>query len=92
MPVKFKFSTKPEKIIAAATAAIALSLIFDQSKLKAKGSKKYCKFPKRVINNYKKIDGALKKTLAKDLYDQTEHFNSEMLENLTIENGEFIDI
>ena len=92
MAVKVKFSSKPEKVIAAATAAVVLSIIFDESKKKQRGSKKYNNFPKRVVKNYKRVDDILKKTLAKDLYDETVHFNDEKLENLTIENGEFIDI
>ena len=92
MPVKFKFSTKPEKTIAAAAVAVALSILFDEHKKKLRGSKKYRNFPTRVIDNYKKIDGLMKKTVAKDLYDQVEHFNDEKLEKLTIENGEFIEL
>lgn len=92
MPVKFKFSTKPEKTIAAATAAIVLSIIFDEHKKKLRGSKKYNNFPKRVIKNYKKMDDLMKNTVAKELYDEAAQFNDEQLKKLTIENGEFIKL
>ena len=92
MPMVFKFSSKPEKMVAAATAAFVLSVIFDEHKKKLRGSKKYNSFPKRIVKNYKMVDGLLKKTVAKELYDETVHFKDEKLEALTIENGETIKL
>lgn len=92
MGMVFKFSSKPEKVIAAVTAAVVLSIIFDDHKRRERGSKRYKSFPKRVRKNYTRVDEILKKTLAKELYDGKEHFNDEVLENLTIENGEFIKL
>ena len=92
MPFVFKCNTKPEKFVIAATAATVLSVIFDERKKKLRGSKKYRNFPKRMIKNYKLADSLLKKTIAKDIYDKSEHFKDKKLDELTIENGEFIDI
>ena len=92
MGMVFKFSTKPEKAVAAATAAVVLSVIFDEHKKKLRGSKKYNNFPKRVIKNYKRVDELLKKTVAKELYDENARFKDEKLRKLTIENGETIKL
>lgn len=92
MKFDFRFSSKPEKVIAAATASVVLAIIFDEQKKKIKRPQKYNSFPKRVKKNYQLVDKLLRKTLAKDLYDTTVHYNDPVLENLEIENGEFIDI
>lgn len=93
MNVDFKFSSKPEKTIAAVSLSVALAILFDGSRKKIKHPEKYKNFPKRVAANYKRIDDILKRTAAKDLYKKTqEHYKSEVLENLTIERGEFIDL
>lgn len=92
MDVEFKIGSKPEKTVIAATAAVVLSIIFDQHKKKMRGSKKYKNFPKRVVSYYKLVDSLLRKTAAKALYDDKEHFVDEQLEKLTIENAEVIDI
>ena len=92
MPVVFKCNTKPEKMVLAATLATILSVVFDQKKKKLRGSKKYRKFPQRMIKNYKLADSILGKTLAKDLDEKAQHFKDKKLEEMTIENGEFIDI
>ena len=92
MGIVFKFSSKPEKVIAAATAAFVLSIVFDDHKRKEKGSKKYQNFPKRMKKNYDRVDSILKKTLAKELYDGKVHYKDEKLEALTIENGETIKL
>lgn len=93
MNFNVKIGSKPEKTVIAATAAVVLAIFFDGQKKKIKHPEKYKNFPKRVASNYKLIDAALKKTVAKDLYKKTkEHYKSPVLENLEIENGEFIDI
>ena len=92
MPAVFKCNTKPEKIVLAATAATILSVIFDQKKKRLSGSKKYKNFPSRFIKNYKLADSLLSRTLAKELESRKEHFKDKKLDEMTIENGEFIDI
>ena len=90
MGMKFKFSTKPEKAVAAAAAACILSIIFDGKKKKLRGSKKYKNFPKRFARNYKLVDSLLMKTIAKDIKEK--QFKDKKLEAMTIENGEFVDL
>ncbi len=92
MPVVFKCNTKPEKIVLAATAATILSVVFDQKKKKLRGSKRYKNFPARLVKNYKLADSLLSKTLAKEMEAKKEHFKDKKLDEMTIENGEFIDI
>ncbi len=92
MGLKFRVNTKPEKAIISAAAALMLSIVFDGKKKKMRGSKKYRSFPKRIVKNYKLVDGLLKKTAAKELYSNNEHFKDPKLDAMTIENGEFIDI
>ena len=92
MPATFKVNSKPEKVIINATAAIVLSLIFDQHKKKMRGSKRYKNFPARVKKNYKLVDSLMKKTVAKSVYSEAAKYKDEKLANMTIENGEFIDI
>ncbi len=92
MKFAFKFSSKPEKVIAATTLSVVLAIFFDEHKKKLKKPEKYRSFPKRVKHNYKLVDKVLRKTLAKDLYAKAEHFNDPVLEGLEIENGEFIDL
>lgn len=87
-----RISSKPEKLVIAATASVVLSIIFDEHKKKIKRPQKYRSFPKRVKKNYQLVDKLLKKTLAKELYDTTVHYSDPVLENLEIENGEFIDL
>lgn len=93
MKADLRLSSKPEKTIAAISLSVALAILFDGNKKKIRRPDKYKNFPKRIASNYKKIDGILKKTIAKDLYKKSsEHYKSDFLENLKIENGEFIDI
>ncbi|MBR1764607.1 MAG: hypothetical protein IJ746_04360 [Ruminococcus sp.] len=92
MKFDVKISSKPEKLIIAATISVVLSIIFDEQKKKIKRPQKYNNFPKRVKKNYQLVDKLLKKTLAKELYDTAVHYNDPVLEGLTIENGEFIDL
>lgn len=98
MGMKFKVNSKPEKIVTAATAAVVLSILFDGKKKKLKHPEKYKSFPMRVLKYYKLSDSIMKKTVAKDLEKRLkeeadkEHFKDPVLENLEIENGEFIDI
>ena len=88
-----RYSWKPVMAaVLAATLATILSVVFDQKKKKLRGSKKYRNFPQRMIKNYKLADSILGKTLTKDLDEKAQHFKDKKLEEMTIENGEFIDI
>lgn len=91
--INFKISSKPEKIIAATAISVAGAILFDQKKKKIKHPEKYHNFFQRTAHNYKIINGALDKTIAKDLYKKARNtYKSDVLRNLTIENGEFIDL
>ena len=92
MKFNYKFSSKPEKTIAALTASVVLAILFDGRKKKKKHPEKYKSFPKRTAANYRKIDDLLKRTAAKELYSKQEHYESPVLENIKIEKGEFIDL
>ena len=92
MGMKFKVNSKPEKIVTAATAAVVLSILFDGKKKKLKHPEKYKNFFQRTKRNYKICGSLLDKTIAKDLAKNVEHYNSDVLENLEIEKGEFIDL
>lgn len=85
-------SSKPEKVVMAMALSVAGALIFDQKKRREKGSPKYQNFFKRVKKNYKIADSMLAKTVAKDLKENVQSFDSDVLNNLTIQKGEFIDI
>lgn len=85
-------SSKPEKVVMAMALSVAGALIFDQKKRREKGSAKYQNFFKRVKKNYKIADSMLAKTVAKDLKENVQSFDSDVLNNLTIQKGEFIDI
>lgn len=89
----YKISSNPEKIIATAALSVAGAILFDQKKKKIKHPEKYRNFFQRTAHNYKIVDSALNKTLAKDLHKKVqETYKSDVLNNLTIENGEFIDL
>lgn len=92
MKFAFKFSSKPEKTIVALTASVVLAILFDGKRKKEKHPEKYKSFPLRTAAYYRKIDDLLKRTLARDLYRRQEYYNSPVLENMKIENGEFIDL
>ena len=85
-------SSKPEKVVMTMALSVAGALVFDQKKRRENGSSKYQNFFKRVKKNYKIADSLLAKTVAKDLKENVQSFDSEVLNNLTIQNGEFIDI
>ncbi len=80
-------------MILALSASVALAILFDEKKRKERNSPKYRSFPKRVAAHYKTVDSLMKKTVAKELYKETkEKYQSDLLNDLEIENGEFIDI
>lgn len=89
---QFKLSSKPEKIIMTTALSIAGAILFDQKKRKIKHPEKYRNFFQRAKRNYKICDSFLDKTIAKDLAKNIEHYNSDVLNNLEIEKGEFIDL
>lgn len=91
--ISFKLNTKPEKIAATIALSTAGAIIFDQKKKKIKHPEKYQNLLQRTIKNYKIIDALLTKTIAKNTSKKAkEQFKSKSLNNLEIENGEFIDI
>ena len=90
--LNIKLSSKPEKVVMATALSVAGAILFDQKKRKQKGSSKYQNFAQRVKKNYKFTNSLLDKTIAKDIKKQVETFDSDVLNNLTIEKGEFIDI
>lgn len=98
MGMTFKTNSKPEKLITAATMAVVLSIIFDGKKKKLKNPEKYKNFPKRVVKYYKLSDKLLTKTAAKELEAEVKRhaemgeFKDKKLDDMVIENGEFIDI
>ena len=90
--IKIKLSTKPEKAIMTTALSVAGAILLDEKKKKIKNPDKYHNFFQRTKRNYKIADNLLKKTLAKDLYKKTEVYDSDVLNNLKIENGEFINL
>ena len=88
----FKLNSKPEKIIMATALSVAGAIIFDEKKKKLKHPEKYHNFFQRTKKNYKIADSLLSKTVAKDIVKKKATYNSDVLNNLTIEKGEFIDI
>ena len=89
---QFKLNSKPEKIIMTTALSVAGAILFDQKKKKLKHPEKYKNFFQRTERNYKICGSLLDKTIAKDLAKNVEHYNSDVLENLEIEKGEFIDL
>lgn len=89
---QFKLNSKPEKIIMTTALSVAGAILFDQKKKKLKHPEKYKNFFQRTKRNYKICGSLLDKTIAKDLAKNVEHYNSDVLENLEIEKGEFIDL
>lgn len=91
--IYLKVNTKPEKIAVAAALSAACALIFNEKKKKIKHPKKYHNIIQRTIRNYKLFDVILTKTIAKETAQKTkEQFKDKSLNNLEIENGEFIEI
>ncbi len=62
-------NTTAEKAIIAASASIALAILFDGKKKKPSKRKG---FVKRVAHNYKMVDNALMKIAAKNIKEQKE--------------------
>lgn len=91
--IYLKLNTKPEKIAVVTALSTACALIFDQKKKKIKHPEKYRNIIQRTIRNYKLFDVILTKTIAKETAQKTkEQFKDNTLNNLEIENGEFIEI
>ena len=67
--IHYKINTKAEKAIIAASASVALAILFDGKKKKPSKRKG---FIKRVAQNYKMIDRALMKVAAKSIKEQME--------------------
>lgn len=89
---QFKLNSKPEKIIMTTALSVAGAILFDQKKKKLNHPEKYKNFFQRTKRNYKICGSLLDKTIAKDLAKNVEHYNSDVLENLEIKKGEFIDL
>lgn len=92
MKFDFKSSSKPEKTVAVLTVSFVLAILFDGKRKKEKHPEKYKSFPFRVYAYYRKIDDLLKRALVRKSVRKHEHYNSPVLENMKIENGEFIDL
>lgn len=92
-----KISSKPEKIICAATLSTVLAIIFDGKKKKPQKQKN---FVQRLSKNYKVLDELLSMIFFKDLKN-AEKEKLEMkkkkayktkLRDLEIENAQYIDL
>lgn len=91
--VNFEVNSSAEKIILAGAASVALAILFDGKKKKPQKRKS---FVQRVSRNYKMIDNALTKTVAKNVAAKEkeklldEQFKTK-LRHLEIEGSEPID-
>ena len=94
--IKSKFnlqlSSKPEKLIINACLAVAGAILFDEHKRKLKKPEKYRNFFQRTKRNYGIVDKLVSKTIAKDISKNVEKYNSDFLNDLKVENAEYIDI
>ncbi|MDO4944126.1 MAG: hypothetical protein Q4E74_02880 [Ruminococcus sp.] len=89
--VAFEISSKPEKIIAAATASVVMAILFDGKRKKNQRVKgKSQSFPQRVMKNYRIADNLLCKTVAKNAEKQAASDDEEYqtkLRDLKIEDA-----
>ncbi len=91
--VHFEVNSSAEKMILAGAASVALAILFDGKKKKPKKRKN---FVQRVSKNYKLIDNALTKTVAKNVaIKEKERLEAAQfrtkLRDLRIEGSEPID-
>lgn len=94
-PSKFnvQVSSKPEKVLIGLGLAAGMAILFDDGKKRKKHPEKARPFYRRCFDNYRKLDGLLDSTVARDLKKQTEReFKDDKLENLQIEKAWKFDI